>query len=113
MLDYFWPPTEVRPDESHMTGPLYKVEQFKRRFCMFRTMFNKIILATTENCSYLRASLNPNCAGKLGASPLQNVVAPVRQLAYGSSSNSLNEYCLWQYDLQVWGLRYTSHVYSV
>lgn len=56
-------------------------------------MFNKILLDTTEDCYYLRAGLNLNCAGKLGASPLQKVVTAVWQLAYGCSADSLDEYC--------------------
>ena len=93
MLDYFWPTTETRPDGSNMMGPVYTEEQFERRYRMPREMFNKILHATTADCAFLRAGLQPNCTGKLGASPLQKVMAALRQLAYGCSADSLDEYC--------------------
>ena len=74
-------------------GAVCTEEKFERRFRMPREMFNNILHATTADCAFLRAGLQPNCTVKLGASPLQKVVAALRQLAYGCSADSLDEYC--------------------
>lgn len=93
MLDYFWPVNQLRNDGSGLTGPVYPECRFERRFRMPRNVFDLIFERTVINSAYLRAGLRPNCTGKLGASPLQKTVAAMRQLAYGASADSMDEYC--------------------
>lgn len=54
---------------------------------MFETLFNAVV----ADGSYLCSGLRPNCTGKLGASPLQNVVTAFRYIAYWWPADSLDK----------------------
>lgn len=41
---------------------------------------------------YFQKDWKPNCGGKLGLYPLQKVVAAIRQLCYGFSADSMDDY---------------------
>lgn len=78
MKDYFDP------------DPVYDDKDFRRRFRMKRSLFLKIVEKVQETDTFLVKK--KNAAGKLGFSPIQKVTAAIRQLAYGMSADSLDEY---------------------
>ena len=93
LLDYFWPVDQPRDDGLGQYGPVYSEKRFERRFRIPREIFNTVFQSVAIVSDYLRQFMKPNCVGKLGASPLQKVVAAFRQLAYDASPDSLDEYC--------------------
>ena len=78
--DYFWPRDEVRDDGSLMTGPVYPENIFERRFSVTKSVFNCLFTGLVRLSGYFRKDPKPDCCGKMGISPLQKVVAAMRQL---------------------------------
>ena len=70
--------------------PVYTDQQFRRRFRMKRDLFLEIVEAVRLKDEYF--TQKPDAAGKPGLSPIQKVTAAMRQLAYGVSSDSVDEY---------------------
>ena len=58
---------------------------------MSKDIFNKVFTSVVMHDSYFRLGLRPNCAGKLGLSPLQKIVASVFQITYGTGEDELEE----------------------
>lgn len=82
MLKYFWPQHLCRPN-SAQKGPEQSETTFERRFRMPRRVFNRVCATAIANSEYLRKGLRPNCAGRIGISPLLKVICALRQLSYG------------------------------
>jgi Plant transposon protein len=91
MLDYFWPANQQR-DSSDSKVPVYNELDFERRFRMPRSVFDKACVGVVRDSSYLRRGLKPDAVGKMGASPLQKVVAALRQLSLGVGADAVDEY---------------------
>nr|XP_029709624.1 uncharacterized protein LOC109399029 [Aedes albopictus] len=68
---------------------VYTDEQFERRFRMRRSLFLRIAKAMEQNEYFIQ---KPNATGKLGLTNLQKCTAALRQLAYGSPSDAVDEY---------------------
>eukprot|EP00267_Zea_mays_P047633 XP_020400111.1 uncharacterized protein LOC109942472 [Zea mays] len=95
-------PGRVRIHRDHISGdariradyfcaqPVYTDAQFRRRFRMRRHVFERLVLAVQQVDPYFVQ--RPNCAGELGLSALQKVVAAVRILAYGVPADAVDEY---------------------
>lgn len=92
MMDYFWPSNDMRPDGSLMVGPVYNDEHFRRRFCISKAVFYKVFSKVVADNQFFQKGLRPNCAGKIGLTPLQKVVSAIRQLCYGFSADAVDEY---------------------
>jgi hypothetical protein len=90
MLYYFWPPDVLQESGC---GPVYDERDFERRFSMPRSVFSRIFTAVIADNDYLRLGLKPNAIGNLGATPLQKVVAAMRQLSLGIGADAVDEYC--------------------
>eukprot|EP00267_Zea_mays_P054641 XP_020407895.1 uncharacterized protein LOC103654509 [Zea mays] len=85
-------PRRVRIHRDHMSGdariqadyfgaqPVYTDAQFRRRFRMRRHVFERLVDIVQQVDPYFIQ--RPNCAGEIGLSALQKVVAAVRILAY-------------------------------
>jgi hypothetical protein len=69
---------------------LYTDKQFKRRFRMSRRLFLKIVKDMDSNLIYFQQK--SDARGKLGFTPLQKCTSAMRQLAYGSTADSWDEY---------------------
>nr|XP_043633281.1 uncharacterized protein LOC122604453 [Erigeron canadensis] len=70
--------------------PTYTTRQFRRRFRMHKGLFLKIVGDMEREYRYLQQRVN--VAGKLGFTALQKCTAAIRQLAYGVTSDLLDEY---------------------
>jgi hypothetical protein len=71
-------------------SPVYSDKQFRRRFRMSRPLYQKIVSEVEQADPYFQSTY---CrAGKPSFTALQKVTAAIRQLAYGSSADSLDEY---------------------
>ncbi|MEM1283721.1 MAG: hypothetical protein AAGG81_09240 [Chlamydiota bacterium] len=92
MQDYFWPCNKLRTDGSLLRGPVFSGEIFRRRFCISRSLFDKVFTIVVTNNEYFQKGLRPNCVGKMGLTPLQKVVAAIRQLCYGISADAVDDY---------------------
>ncbi|KAK3193835.1 hypothetical protein Dsin_025145 [Dipteronia sinensis] len=68
----------------------YTREHFRRRFRMNVELFNHILRAIETNDDYF--TQKTDAFGKLGLSPLQEMMAVVRMLAYGCPADFLDEY---------------------
>ncbi|XP_020399796.1 uncharacterized protein [Zea mays] len=64
--------------------------QFRRRFRMRRHVFERLVDVVQQVDPYFIQ--RPNCAGEIGLSALQKVVAAVRILAYGIPADAVDEY---------------------
>jgi Plant transposon protein len=93
MLDYFWPFEAERDDHSGRFGPVYDERDFERRFRMPRSVFNTIFAAVGEDNEYQRLGLKRDATGILAATPLQKVVAAIRQRSLGIGADSIDKYC--------------------
>ncbi|XP_062188840.1 uncharacterized protein LOC133892123 [Phragmites australis] len=71
-------------------NPVYGDILFRRRFRMSRRLFLRIAAAVEEHDTWFRQ--RRDATGKLGLSPLQKMTAAIRQLAYGVSSDAVDEY---------------------
>jgi hypothetical protein len=60
---------------------------------MPRPVFSRIFPAVIADNDYLRLGLKSNAIGNLGATPLQKVVAAMRQLSLGIRADAVDEYC--------------------
>lgn len=69
--------------------PVYTDKQFQRRFRMRRSLFLRIAKAMERNEFFVQ---KPDATGKLGLTNLQKCTAALRQLAYGSPSDAIDEY---------------------
>ncbi|XP_057793458.1 uncharacterized protein LOC131010081 [Salvia miltiorrhiza] len=78
MSDYFVP------------NPTYTSELFRRRFCMQKSLFLRIVDAVTANDEYFQQ--RPDCTGRQGLSPLQKCTGAMRVLAYGTTTDAVDEY---------------------
>nr|GEW02115.1 hypothetical protein [Tanacetum cinerariifolium] len=63
---------------------------FDDRFRMSRSLFTGIVEELTLQCEFFREK--EDCTGKLGISPLIKCTSAIRQLAYGTVPNALDEY---------------------
>ncbi|XP_062209178.1 uncharacterized protein LOC133910957 [Phragmites australis] len=71
-------------------NPVYGDILFRRRFRMSRALFLRIATAVENHDPWFRQKRD--ATGKLGLSPLQKMTAAIRQLAYGVSSDAVDEY---------------------
>ena len=71
-------------------NPLYRTKKFRRRFRMRRPLFLRIINALGEWSPYF--TTRTDALNREGLSPLQKCPAAIRQLAYGTPADSLDEY---------------------
>ena len=71
-------------------NPTYNSVYFRRRFRMSKRLFIRICRKITETDNFFVQ--RRDAAGLLGASSLQKCTAAIRMLAYGCSSDSLDEY---------------------
>ena len=71
-------------------NPVYTDKQFRRRFRMRRSLFLRIVEDVKDKNPYFRQ--RRDAAQRLGLSPLQKITAAIRQLAYGISSDCVDEY---------------------
>ena len=68
----------------------YTAEQFERRYRMPREVFVRLHNAIVAKDEYFCE--RRDATGKVGASSFQKLTAALRMLAYGASSDSLDEY---------------------
>jgi hypothetical protein len=81
--------TSIHVHSTYFTLVLkYRFIQY--RFRMRRHVFERLVLAVQQVDPYFVQ--RPNCAGELGLSALQKVVAAVRILAYGVPADAVDEY---------------------
>lgn len=92
MQDYFWPVDSMRDDGSMQFGPVFSEAHFERRFSMPRSVFNIIFTKIVSTSSFFSIGLEADCTGKRGLSPLQKIVAAIRQLCYGLAADAVEEY---------------------
>jgi hypothetical protein len=71
-------------------NPLYPAHIFRRRFRMSRPLFLRIVEALGQWSDYFTQRVD--ATGRQGLSPLQKCTAAIRQLAYGSAADELDEY---------------------
>ncbi|XP_062715219.1 uncharacterized protein LOC134291473 [Aedes albopictus] len=70
-------------------NPTYTDDQFRRRFRMSRTLFLRIVDAVEEANIYFRQ--RSDATGKLGFTRLQKCTAAMRQLAYATPADAIDE----------------------
>ena len=70
--------------------PIYDEKLFRRRFRMRRALFLKIVNAVEGHDPYFVQM--PDACGKLGLSAIQKCTAAIRQLAYGTPADAVDEY---------------------
>ncbi|KAI7953894.1 hypothetical protein MJO28_006441 [Puccinia striiformis f. sp. tritici] len=70
--------------------PVYNSRIFERRFRMSRGLFDRICVDLQQHDRFWR--LKSDCCGKVGLSPHQKITSAIRQLAYGTSADSTDEY---------------------
>ena len=70
--------------------PIYGDKLFRRRFRMRRSLFMKIVTAIEAHDLYFVQK--PDAVGKLGLSAIQKATAAIRQLAYGTPADAVDEY---------------------
>lgn len=80
MRAYFWPERMPRDDGSSRIVPVFPSAVFRRRFRKSRALFDHIFAGVTRESDLLRAGLNKNATGRLGASPLRKVMPAMGQL---------------------------------
>ncbi|KAJ9567906.1 hypothetical protein OSB04_003872 [Centaurea solstitialis] len=71
-------------------NPVYNDEDFKRRFRMSRRLFVRIVSDLEREFEYFKQQWDAR--GVKGFSPLQKCTSAIRQLAYGTASDSMDEY---------------------
>lgn len=77
-------------NDYFVENPVYGEKEFRRRFRMRKNVFLRIVEAITEHDPYFQRT--PNAAGKMGLHPLQKATAALRQLCYGVSADTVDEY---------------------
>ncbi|XP_010495298.1 PREDICTED: uncharacterized protein LOC104772369 [Camelina sativa] len=70
--------------------PTYPEYLFRRRFRMHRPLFMRIVQRLSTKVEYFRQS--QDATGRASLSPIQKCTAAIRQLAYGTSSDTVDEY---------------------
>ena len=70
--------------------PKYTETQFRRRFRMSSTLFNRIYNDLREKEFYFQEKSDG--IGRRGVSPLQKIVAALRMITYGESADRQDEY---------------------
>nr|GEU91354.1 reverse transcriptase domain-containing protein [Tanacetum cinerariifolium] len=70
--------------------PKYNEATFRMRFRMSRRLFTHIVQEITNQYPYFQ--LHPNCAGKIGISALVKCTFAIRQMAYDTVLDALDEY---------------------
>jgi hypothetical protein len=70
--------------------PVYSAGTFRRRFRMQRHLFLCVVQAVEDYDDYFQQ--RHDATGKLGLSALQKCTASIRQLAYGTSADAVDEY---------------------
>ncbi|KAF5796593.1 putative harbinger transposase-derived protein [Helianthus annuus] len=70
--------------------PKYDEKMFRRRFRMSKNLFLRISRDLEEKYDYFKQK--PDVTGQLGFSTWQKVTAALRQLAYGNSSDIMDDY---------------------
>ena len=63
---------------------------FRRRFCMNKELFLRIVHGLSENVPFFRQ--RRDAAGRFGLSPLQKCTAAIRLLTYSSTADTVDEY---------------------
>ncbi|XP_048493287.1 uncharacterized protein LOC125493807 [Beta vulgaris subsp. vulgaris] len=71
--------------------PLYPENIFRRRFRMHKHVFLRIVEGLTAKDDEFFTQ-KPDATGRIGATALQKCIAAIRILAYGSSSDAVDEY---------------------
>ncbi|GKC42633.1 ALP1-like protein [Tanacetum coccineum] len=71
-------------------NPMFPEAVFEDRFRMSRSLFTGIVEELTLQCEFFREK--EDCTGKLGISPLIKCTSAIRQLAYGTVPDALDEY---------------------
>ncbi|GJW54929.1 ALP1-like protein [Tanacetum coccineum] len=71
-------------------NPKFSEAVFEDRFQMSRSLFTGIVEEVTLQCAFFREK--EDCTGKLGISPLIKCTSAIRQLAYGTVPDALDEY---------------------
>ncbi|GJT14974.1 hypothetical protein Tco_0873680 [Tanacetum coccineum] len=69
---------------------MFSAARFEKRFRMSRTLFTSIVEEVTIHCAYFREK--EDCTGRLGIFPLMKCTSTIRQLAYDTIPNALDEY---------------------
>ena len=64
--------------------------QFRRRFRMNKDLFMRIVYELSENIPFFQH--RQDATGRFGHTPLQKCTAAIRQLAYGSAADAVDEY---------------------
>jgi len=77
-------------DDYFAPKPIFDACDFRRVYRMRRSLFLQLLEAITRFDDWFVQ--RPNAAGKLGLSSRQKGTATMRMLAYGTSSNSQEEY---------------------
>ncbi|KAM0030285.1 hypothetical protein Hdeb2414_s0018g00535391 [Helianthus debilis subsp. tardiflorus] len=70
--------------------PVYDAKIFRRRFHMSKRLFTRITNDMEEDYDYFKQKYDARWY--LGFTPLQKCTAAIRQLAYGTSVDSFDEY---------------------
>ncbi|KAE8905145.1 hypothetical protein PF005_g11954 [Phytophthora fragariae] len=69
--------------------PVYNERDFLNRFRMRQSLFQRVLEGVVETDSYFE--LRADATGKMGISSLLKVTAALRQLAYASAADSIDE----------------------
>ncbi|KAL3636538.1 hypothetical protein CASFOL_018837 [Castilleja foliolosa] len=77
-------------NDYFVENPTYPPEIFRRRFRMRKPVFLRIMEAVTANDEYFQQ--RPDAIGRRSLSPLQKCTGAMRVLAYGSSTDAVDEY---------------------
>ncbi|XP_021840013.1 uncharacterized protein [Spinacia oleracea] len=70
--------------------PIYNEDNFRRRFCMRRPLFLRIVNTLSASNRYFQQ--HPNATMRLGASAVQKCTTAIRMLAYGCAADQVDEY---------------------
>ncbi|KAJ9552384.1 hypothetical protein OSB04_016429 [Centaurea solstitialis] len=92
------PNKDRRREEGHdklvadyfFDNPMYNDEDFKRRFRISRRLFVRIVSDLEREFEYFKQQWDAR--GVKGFSPLQKCTSAIRQLAYETASDSMDEY---------------------
>jgi len=77
-------------NEYFSETPVYTDEKFRRRYRMHKHVFLHIIEALGQYDEYFQ--LRVDATGRSGISPLQKCTVVIRMLAYGTSTDSVDDY---------------------
>ncbi|XP_074314526.1 uncharacterized protein LOC141649744 [Silene latifolia] len=75
---------------DYFMDPVYPEELFRRRFRMHKHLFMRIVNALSANDRFFQQRVGGN--GRPSFSPLQRCTTALRVLAYGTSTDSVDEY---------------------